>query len=223
MVPGWEMEAYERLRIEIVKSVVKDLKKAMRKSDRLGFVCGEQKNLEKWFLSKWGQFLCGDKGEYIIEKCLKTYKHHAPGLCKNDVIGPLERFLEAQSQSYEQALKEIKAGHKLTHWMWWIFPQYKGIGVSEAANHYAIQSRDEAKAYWEHPILGLRLRECMSALLDLNSKDAVEIFGEVDAMKLKSCMTLFFYHGGQTLCGKVLDKFFPRELDWVTVGILLKE
>lgn len=216
MIPGWKMAAYDRLRTEIVRSVVKDLKKAMRKSARLGLVCDEQKNLEKWFLSKWGQFLCEDRGEYIIEKCRQS-------VCKHKVIEPLERFVEAQSQSYEQALKEIKAGHKLTHWMWWIFPQYKGIGVSEVANHYAIQSRDEAKAYWEHPILGLRLRECMSALLDLDSKDAVEIFGEVDAMKLKACMTLFFYHGGQTLCGKVLDKFFPRELDWVTVGILLKE
>jgi hypothetical protein len=78
MIPGWQMEACERIRAEIVKSAVRDLKKAMRKSDRLGCVCNEQMNLEKWFLSKWGQFLCEDRGEYIIDKCRKTYKYHAP-------------------------------------------------------------------------------------------------------------------------------------------------
>ena len=135
----------------------------------------------------------------------------------------LERFTEAQSKTYEQALKEIKAGHKLTHWMWWIFPQNKGLGVSELSKHYAIQSREDAKAYWEHPILGARLRECIKALLALKTNDAAEIFGEIDAQKLKSCMTLFYYHDGVELCGAVLDKFYPREFDWVTVGLLLKE
>ena len=143
--------------------------------------------------------------------------------CKYDVINPLNRFIEAQSQTYDDALKEIKAGHKETHWMWWIFPQYKGLGESELSKYYAIQSRAEAKAYLEHPILGARLRECIRALLDLKTNDAVEIFGEVDAQKLKSCMTLFYYQDGVELCGQVLDKFFPREFDWVTVGLLLKE
>ena len=145
-----------------------------------------------------------------------------PGVCKYEVIEPLERFVEAQSRSYEQALKEIKAGHKETHWMWWIFPQYKGLGESELSKHYAIQSRKEAKAYLAHPILGRRLLECMNALLDLDTDDAVEIFGELDALKLKASMTLFF-HIGNVVCGKVLDKFFPRELDYATVRLLLKE
>lgn len=135
----------------------------------------------------------------------------------------LERFIEAQSRTYDQALKEIKAGRKLTHWMWWIFPQYKGIGVSDISKYYAIQSREEAKAYWEHPILGKRLRECMLALLTLETDDAIEIFGEVDAQKLKSCLTLFYYHGGVELCGEVLDKFFQMELDCATVILFLKE
>lgn len=145
------------------------------------------------------------------------------GVCKYEVIEPLERFVEAQSWSYEDALKEIKAGHKITHWMWWVFPQYKGIGESQISQHYAIQSCAEAKAYWGHPILGERLRECMTALLSLDTNDAIEVFGEVDAMKLKSCMTLFFYCGGQKLCGEVLDKFFPRQLDPITIGYLLNE
>lgn len=146
-----------------------------------------------------------------------------PGVCKHEAVEPLERFTEAQNRTYKDALREIKAGHKETHWMWWVFPQYKGIGQSEVSKYYAIQSRAEAKAYWEHPILGLRLRECIRALLDLKTKDAVEIFGEVDALKLKACMTLFYFHGGQTLCGKVLEKFFPSGLDWTTARLLLKE
>lgn len=143
------------------------------------------------------------------------------GVCKYEVIEPLNRFIEAQSRSYDQAINEIKAGHKETHWMWWIFPQYKGIGESEVSKYYAIQSREEAKAYWEHPILGVRLVECMEALLELNTNDAVEVFGELDAFKLKSCMTLFYFHGGQSLCCRVLDKFFPRELDYFTANRLL--
>lgn len=146
-----------------------------------------------------------------------------PGVCKYEVIEPLERFVEAQSSTYEIALKEIKAGRKLTHWMWWIFPQYKGIGMSDVAKRYEIQSREEARAYWEHPVLGARLRECMRALLNLKTNDAVKIFGEVDALKLKSCMTLFLYNGGQTMCGEVLEKFYPKELCWATVRLLLNE
>lgn len=145
------------------------------------------------------------------------------GVCKHEVIEPLERFTEAQSRTYEDALKEIKAGHKTTHWMWWIFPQYKGIGRSNVAKYYEIQSRDEAKAYWKHPVLGIMLRECMRALLELKTNDATKVFGEVDALKIKSSMTLFYYNGGQNLCGEVLEKFFPRELCWTTVKLLLNE
>ena len=146
-----------------------------------------------------------------------------PNVCKHEVIAPLERFLEAQKESYADALKEIKAGHKVTHWMWWIFPQYKGLGVSEIARHYAIQSKDEARAYWEHPVLGKRLRDCMRALLELDTNDAVEVFGATDAQKLKSCMTLFYLHGGKVLCSNVLEKFFSSGFDWATITLLLKE
>lgn len=145
------------------------------------------------------------------------------GVCKYEVIEPLERFVEAQSRSYEDALREIKAGHKETHWMWWIFPQYKGLGESELSKHYAIQSKEEALAYSKHPILSKRLYECLWALYDLDTDDAVEVFGEVDAKKLKSCLTLFYFSGFQTLCGLLLDKFFPKELDYKTVRLLLKE
>lgn len=74
MIPGWQIEAYERLRTEVLRLAVKDLERALRKSDRLGVVCDEQKNMERWFLSSWGQLLSGDKGEYIIERCRNSYK-----------------------------------------------------------------------------------------------------------------------------------------------------
>lgn len=135
----------------------------------------------------------------------------------------LERFIEAQEETYKVAVKEIKAGHKVTHWMWFIFPQYKGLGYSNISQFYAIQSRQEARDYWQHPLLGERLKECIEALLSLETNDAVEVFGEVDAQKLKSSMTLFYYHGGMELCGEVLDKFFPREFCWKTISILLRE
>lgn len=141
----------------------------------------------------------------------------------DDSVSCLGRFIEAQSGSYDKAISEIKAGRKLTHWMWWIFPQYKGLGLSEVSKFYAIQSRAEARAYWEHPLLGVRLRECMRALLDLKTNDAVVVFGEVDALKLKSSMTLFYYSGGAALCGRVLEKFFPGELDYATAKLVLEE
>ena len=137
----------------------------------------------------------------------------------------MDRFLKAQTKTYNVALKEIKDGHKETHWMWWIFPQYKGLGHSEMSQYYAIQSRDEAMAYWKHPILGDRLRECIKALLELKTNDAVEIFGHVDAQKLKSSMTLFLLIGeiDAYVCGLVIDKFFNKELDWATVTLWSKE
>ena len=166
------------------------------------------------------EFCVNDECPMCGDYCPVVYY---PGVCKYEDVMPLERFLEAQSENYKDALEEIKSGHKATHWMWYVFPQYKGLGMSETAKYFEIQSRDEARAYWQHPILGMRLRDCMRALLNLETNDAEEIFGPVDAEKLKSCMTLFLYHGGQHLCGEVLDKFFPRMLCWATIKILLKE
>ena len=134
----------------------------------------------------------------------------------------LERFLEAQKVTYKVALNEIKDGHKETHWMWWIFPQYKGLGYSEISQYFAIQSKAEAKEYLAHPILGRRLQECMNVLLGLNTNDAVAVFGEIDAVKLKSCMTLFCYCGC-TLCTIVLNKFFGGDVDATTIKLLVGE
>ncbi len=105
----------------------------------------------------------------------------------------LERFVAAQDGggTYEQALGELRAGRKSSHWMWFVFPQIEGLGRSPMAQTYAIFSLEEARAYLEHPVLGPRLRDCADALLGLDTDDAVAVMGPIDAIKLRSSITLF--------------------------------
>ena len=133
----------------------------------------------------------------------------------------LNRFLEAQKYSYETALEEIKKGKKMSHWMWYIFPQIKGLGHSETAIYYEIKSLEEAKAYLEHDVLRNRLLQLTDELLLLTTNDPIEIFGYVDAMKLKSCMTLFALAAPETKdFQKILDKYFSGEYDEQTLLLL---
>lgn len=106
-------------------------------------------------------------------------------------MNSLNRFIEAQANSYENALSEIKKGRKTSHWMWYIFPQIKGLGQSETAKYYAIQDKDEAEKYLNHPILGMRLIEISKELLKHKAKTASQIFGFPDDLKLHSSITLF--------------------------------
>ncbi len=99
-------------------------------------------------------------------------------------------FLEAQEPVYEQVLRELRGGRKETHWMWFIFPQLAGLGHSEMAKKYAIKDEQEAKLYWEHPILGARLRECM-AIVEQNPNSPHSIFSGIDAIKYESCKKIF--------------------------------
>lgn len=103
----------------------------------------------------------------------------------------LQRFVDAQERIYERALGELERGRKTSHWMWFIFPQIAGLGSSATARRYAISSLAEAREYLEHAILGPRLVECLRLLLALEGRTAGEIFGSIDAMKLRSCLTLF--------------------------------
>ena len=103
----------------------------------------------------------------------------------------LERFVEAQKYVYAQALEEIRAGRKESHWMWYVFPQFDGLGFSPMAERYAIKSLDEARAYLAHPTLGPRLVECVEATLGVEGRSARAIFGTPDDLKLRSCATLF--------------------------------
>lgn len=132
----------------------------------------------------------------------------------------LERFVTAQARDYEIALQEVQAGCKRSHWMWYIFPQIQGLGRSETAQYYAIQSAEEAKAYLAHPILGKRLQEISIALLGLPTSNAQTVFGYTDSLKLRSSMTLFYQVSHYFVFERVLKKFFGGELDKNTISIL---
>lgn len=133
----------------------------------------------------------------------------------------LDRFLQAQEHDYQTALAEVRAGYKCSHWMWYIFPQLKGLGFSSMAQFYGINGKEEAKAYLEHPVLGARLREITSVLLTLEGKVAVDIFGHTDAMKLRSSMTLFNAVANEEyLFQKVLDKYYEGKADDRTLAML---
>lgn len=133
----------------------------------------------------------------------------------------LDRYLEAQKYSYAQALSEIQRGYKQSHWMWYIFPQIKGLGLSSTSAYYAIQSLDEAKAYLNHPVLKENLLEITNALLQHKEKSASEIFEGTDALKLKSCMTLFHIADPDNpVFTQVLQYYFQGNLDEKTIEIL---
>ena len=130
----------------------------------------------------------------------------------------LERFIEAHND-YNRALNEVKSGRKLTHWMWYIFPQIAGLGMSETAKYYEIKSLDEARAYLNNELLKDHIIEISNALLELDKTDPVEVFGDVDALKLKSSMTLFSYVSDDEIFNKVIDKYFNGSKDLTTVRI----
>lgn len=135
----------------------------------------------------------------------------------------LDRFVAAQNDggTYERALAELQRGRKSSHWMWFMFPQLAGLGSSPMAVHYAIGSLDEARAYLQHPVLGQRLLDCTAAVAEHGELSAEKIFGSVDAMKLRSAMTLFHLaEPGQPLFRTVLDLFFGGELDDATLSRL---
>ena len=129
----------------------------------------------------------------------------------------LDRFIKAQENTYLVALNEIKNGRKQSHWMWYIFPQIKGLGMSETSRYYGIDGEEEAKAYLDNEILGSRLREITSELLKLNIDNPVNIFGTIDAMKLKSSMTLFDYVSEDKIFSQVLNKYYNGEIDEKTI------
>jgi uncharacterized protein (DUF1810 family) len=133
----------------------------------------------------------------------------------------LVRFLEAQNHVYLKALDEIKSGQKRSHWMWYIFPQMKGLGSSENARFFGIKSLDEATAYVQHPILGKHLIEITKALLTIEGKSASDIFGYPDDLKLHSSMTLFSkVENADPVFNEVIKKYFNGVLDQSTLKIL---
>ena len=132
----------------------------------------------------------------------------------------LERFVEAQKDDYQPALDEVRAGKKQSHWIWYIFPQMHGLGRSYFAQLYGIHDREEAEAYLNHEVLGKRLREITSALLKHEDNPADEIFGDLDAMKVKSCMTLFDIISPDDIFAEVLNKFYGQQRCELTIRML---
>jgi uncharacterized protein (DUF1810 family) len=133
----------------------------------------------------------------------------------------LQRFLDAQALVYEEACAELKAGEKQSHWMWFIFPQLRGLGLSATAVHYGIASRQEALDYLQHPVLGARLRHCMALLLAHQGLSAQAILGSTDAMKLKSCATLFAVIAEpESVFQQVLNQYYGGEQDSRTLALL---
>ena len=134
------------------------------------------------------------------------------------------RFLEAQDTpyygSYTQALQEIINGRKTSHWIWYIFPQLRHLGCSSTAHYYGIADRTEAERYLNHPVLGARLREITEELLKHKGKSVQDILGDIDAMKVRSCMTLFDYLSPNDLFAEVLDVFYDGERCGLTLNVL---
>ncbi|MBR1713067.1 MAG: DUF1810 domain-containing protein [Alloprevotella sp.] len=133
----------------------------------------------------------------------------------------LERFVKAQENDYARALEEIRSGRKLSHWIWYIFPQLRGLGRSAMSDYYGLADRAEADRYASHPLLGGRLREVTAALLALpEDRTAVEVLGDVDAVKVRSCMTLFAAVTGERLFRDVLVRFYGGQGDGQTLRML---
>ena len=132
----------------------------------------------------------------------------------------LSRFVDAQADTYDTALAEIRAGQKRSHWMWFIFPQLRGLGHSTMAQHYGIASLDEARAYLAHPVLGPRYRTCVEAVDALGTNDPVAVFGTTDAMKLRSSLTLFEAAELSPMIDDVLKRFFNGKRDPATQQML---
>ena len=136
----------------------------------------------------------------------------------------LQRFIDAQESVYERALTEIRAGRKQSHWMWFIFPQYAGLGSSPTSRQYAIKSVDEATAYLEHPVLGARLIECAQAVLAIEKRSAADIFGHPDDLKLRSSATLFAAVSDPgSVFEQLLRKMFGGAPDEVTLSLISAE
>lgn len=133
----------------------------------------------------------------------------------------LQRFVDAQDPVYARVKEELARGAKASHWMWFVFPQLKGLGRSAIAQHYGIASREEAQAYWRHPLLGPRLKECTELVLAVAGKTALQVFGSPDDLKFCSSMTLFERAvPAEPAFGRAIEKYFGGARDARTIGLM---
>lgn len=141
-----------------------------------------------------------------------------------DMPNEFDHFVQAQRPVYNDVVAELKDGHKTSHWIWYIFPQIKGLGFSIASINFAIQSLEQAKRYLNHPLLGQRLHECTQLVLNVKNQTIRSIFGNIDAIKFCSCMTLFsLANPEEKLFKDALQKYFSGKSDQKTIEILQKE
>ena len=139
----------------------------------------------------------------------------------NSTSHGLERFVEAQDRVYAAVKEELAAGNKTSHWMWFVFPQLKALGRSSMAKHFGIESGNEALAYWQHPVLGKRLKECTELVLAASDKTVHEIFDSPDDLKFRSCMTLFARVATEEpVFSQALELFFGGKEDQMTLNLL---
>jgi uncharacterized protein (DUF1810 family) len=140
------------------------------------------------------------------------------------MVDDLERFVTAQAPQWASIEEELRAGRKRTHWMWFVFPQLRGLGRSEMAHRYGLASLAQARAYLAHPVLGARLQASVEWLLATQGRSAHDIFGSPDDLKLRSCLTLFGQaQGGEGVFSQALDKFFDGQADAATLRLLGKQ
>ncbi len=136
----------------------------------------------------------------------------------------LSRFVVAQEGQYQDAIGELRSGRKQTHWIWFVFPQHRALGRSSIARLYGLQSLQEAIAYWQHPTLGTRLRDCVQAMLALEGKSASEILGEIDALKFRSCLTLFLVAAPMEPCFRAaLERYYQGRPDGLTLELVERD
>ena len=156
-----------------------------------------------------------------IKELLASFKKQEPVKPepKPRLDNSLERFVVAQERMYPRALEEVRNGRKVSHWIWYIFPQLKGLGTSNNSRYYGLDGIEEARAYLAHPVLGARLREITTVVLE-SDKDVDEIFGGIDTIKLRSCMTLFAEIADDNLFAKVLEKHFNNKADRKTTTMI---
>ena len=133
----------------------------------------------------------------------------------------LGRFVQAQTKDYARALAELRSGRKVTHWIWYVLPQLRGLGTSSMSTLYGIRSKDEAQAYLAHPVLGSRLLECVAAMNALRNVSAIDVLGPIDAAKFRSCLTLFLaVDPHNAALREALDKYFAGTQDESTLALL---
>ena len=138
-----------------------------------------------------------------------------------DDFKELQRFVTAQAAVYADVVSELSVGRKTSHWMWFVFPQFRGLGHSGMAIKYGLASANEALAYWRHPVLGARLRECIDLVLAVQAKTAYDIFGNPDDLKLRSCLTLFEAAvSAEPLFSRALERFYAGNRDVLTLELL---